>query len=315
MVGLSALTVHWLDGTRVRQYCQYPHLLPVDHLAIHRFDSRSRLWLSERRAREDYGHQISNQMCCDTEWVLGAVGLGSCAILVLWGSPSVFGAPAGSFGRCCCCCCGGVDSARAVGVLLSITAAGLLTLSVIQMCWFVVGHGFGAAFFFGSGGVLILLLNATTLYCCKSDTVLDVDASTAAQTDKGVLVLDVDASNAAQAGKGVLVLDVDASTAAQAAQADKGVLDPPTRALPAEGIPVRVIRLASFGIGIFGMIVFVVDEYVGEWLIVFAIALIVLYLQMRLLEVQNDDSASLLDGVAHDIDEMEQSVHTKDEEL
>jgi len=267
----------------------------------------------ERQARQDYGHQISNQMCCDTEWVLGAVGLGGCAILVMWGTPSVFRAPVGSFGRCCCCCCGGVDSARAVGILLSITAAGLLTLSVVQMCWSVVGHGFGALFFFGPGGVLVLLLNANTLCCCKSDTVLDVDASTAAQADEGVLVLDGDASTTAQADKGVLVLDVDASTAAQADKGvlvlDEGVLNPPTRALPAEGISVRGIRLVSLGIGILGMIVFVVDEYAGEWLVVASIALTVLYLQMRLLEVQNDD------GVARDIDETEQSVYPKDEEL
>ena len=72
-------------------------VIAVTVLEVHFYSSGG--CSSEQEAREDYGHQISNQMCCVTEWVVGAIGLGGCGILVLCGVPLVYRAPRGLFGR------------------------------------------------------------------------------------------------------------------------------------------------------------------------------------------------------------------------
>ena len=119
-------------------------------------------------AKEEYGHQVSNQMCCLTDWWIGAIGLGATGLLALQAAPGVF-RRRGALGRCCRWRCwsgngagggcrgeggGGLEAAPFVAVCQALSAAGLVILAVAQMCWRVYWHAFGALLFFGFGMVM-----------------------------------------------------------------------------------------------------------------------------------------------------------------
>eukprot|EP00656_Telonema_subtile_P055798 TRINITY_DN874_c0_g1_i2.p1 TRINITY_DN874_c0_g1~~TRINITY_DN874_c0_g1_i2.p1 ORF type:complete len:290 (-),score=45.63 TRINITY_DN874_c0_g1_i2:74-943(-) len=120
----------------------------------------------ERKAREDYGHAISNQMCCHTEWAISGIGFGLCGFFCLAAVWKVFATRRG-LGRCCCCFRGGLDTAPYLAALLGITASGLILLTVAQMCWSLLAHGIGAVTFFFCGTVMIAVINFSARgQCC-----------------------------------------------------------------------------------------------------------------------------------------------------
>jgi len=218
----------------------------------------------EREARRDYGDMISSHMCCDTEWVVGAVGLGSCGLLVLSAVPNIYRAR-GLFGRCCCCCGRGKDGARYVAVLLAIVAVGLVILSVVQMCWSAPGHAFGAFFFFAAGGVMVLFVNATSLCCCST-------ASSAEPREMIVQPLDGGLPSPEQPD--------------------------PLGTVVSEQQITRVVRITGFVIGLVGIAAGLVDSLVAEWLIIASIATIVSYVQLRLWEAEAQEQVNDVMDVA-----------------
>ena len=109
-------------------------------------------------AKHDYGHQVSNQMCCTVDWWIGAIGMGSAGFLALLATRSISRGE-GVLGSCCSC-----FVAPVVAVCQGLSASGLIILAVAQMCWRVHWHALGASIFFGFG----ILMSALVIFTPRS---------------------------------------------------------------------------------------------------------------------------------------------------
>eukprot|EP00938_MAST-03A_sp_MAST-3A-sp1_P007366 g7366.t1 len=110
-----------------------------------------------REARRDYDHQVSNQMCCPTEWIIATVGFTITGVVAFFSVPRIYRANNLGMMRCCC----GEKRRRiekTVAVLIGMESFGLIILSIFQMCWHIEMHAVGAFFFFLPGCVHIGVL-------------------------------------------------------------------------------------------------------------------------------------------------------------
>ena len=110
-----------------------------------------------REARRDYDHQVSNQMCCPTEWIIATVGFTITGVVAFFSVPRIYRANNLGMMRCCC----GEKRRKiekTVAVLIGMESFGLIILSIFQMCWQIEMHAVGAFFFFLPGCVHIGVL-------------------------------------------------------------------------------------------------------------------------------------------------------------
>ena len=110
-----------------------------------------------KAARREYDHQVSNQMCCSTEWIISITGFTITGILALMGVRTIYEANHLGLMRCCCSE-KEYRIQKALSISIGLEGFGLIILSVFQMCWQIEMHAIGAFFFFLPGCIHIGIL-------------------------------------------------------------------------------------------------------------------------------------------------------------
>ena len=134
-------------------------------------------------AREDYDHQVSNQMCCLAEWLIAAIGFTGAGVLSLFGVPRIYRDTGDAMGvvQCPARCFSEPAKrlTRTLAVLLALEGVGLIVVAIFQMCWQVELHTIGVFLFFVPGTIHVILLTLSIDRQADETTIVLLECSPA----------------------------------------------------------------------------------------------------------------------------------------